>query len=254
MLVLTRILNGTGFSASSCINLFKTYIAHPWKHSENQTAASVTLQGDVSWRFVHSAACAVYFCLTVVLCLLLKSWNGYLCSVCWITVTSWPWITRLSCPACYHLNHMLIPPPCTQRCWINNGISVKQLLLASCSVLSHLLSLSFSVSPPHLHICCPHIRTLQWLPFISWGLIHYDRVVSFNLPNLPQYKLKTKQHVLVQQWIINHAKTRFNWFLPPHFPPSIAQNKYLTSWLQYTSGLHLQLIVGLDWCPITFPP
>lgn len=31
----------------------------------------------------------------------------------------------------------------------------------------------------------------------------------------------------------------------------LAQNKYLTSWLQYTSGSHLQLIVGLDRCPIT---
>lgn len=148
-------------------------------------------------------------------------------------------------PACYHLNHMLIPPPWTQHCWINNGISVKQLLLRL---------ISPSVPPPVLHICCPHIRTLQWLPFISWGLIHYDRVVSLNLPNLPQYKLKTNQHVLVQQWIINHAKTRFNWFLPQHFFPSIAQNKYLTSWLQYTSGSHLQLIVGLDRCPITFSP
>lgn len=45
------------------------------------------------------------------------------------------------CPgtAGYHLNHTLISPPCTLCRWINNAISVKQLLLPSCS---HLLSLS----------------------------------------------------------------------------------------------------------------
>lgn len=72
-------------------------------------------------------------------------------------------------PAGYHLNHTLISPPCTLCCWINNAISVKQLLLPSCSHLlspSGFLSLSpiFANRKVHAtHTCFPHL----------WGL-HVD--------------------------------------------------------------------------------
>lgn len=56
-------------------------------------------------------------------------------------------------PACYHLNHMLIPPPCTQHCWINNGISVKQLLLR---LISPSVPQLFCLSPSPTHMLSSH--------------------------------------------------------------------------------------------------
>ncbi len=169
--------------------------------------------GDVWWRwcFVPSTACAVYFCLTVLLFLLLKDEVD-------IPALSVESLLHLDLgsqgcpgPAGYHLNHTLISPPCTLCCWINNAISVKQPLLPSCS---HLLSPSGFLSLSCSHFCKKKIahlfsllvRTLHWLTFIPWRLAITPATIPnpSNYPNLSVILTLTKN---VESWPCNKLVT-----------------------------------------------
>ena len=107
-------------------------------------------------------------------------------SVCWLTVTSWPWFTRSPRPrpAIISITRWFLRRvPCA--CWINNAISVKQLLLPSCSHLLSLslvfLSLSVLQTEKSAHgtsSLSSLVRTLYWLTTVPWWLPLSETTIS----------------------------------------------------------------------------